>query len=352
MATATSSDDRINRDIVAQYFTGAYVGLLRNYQRLRMFVAIARLVVGAAGLALVAWTWHDLWQQTGQLMVWPIPQTVVATPLGIGAILVFAAAIGRLWSYGWELPAAFVAALMIAEVALFNFADRRIMISAITVALAAIVAGIYSRVRRRRAPLDLPQLEPKLDAWTDQLIERFIAQNVVPEPSLTPAACRHVLKTFPKLERSSGAPRVLGRLGTDGRPRVSPIGVAAFVFGDRTVTAIEGAIDLGNEQVLYRRAHEFRYQDIDSMVWSSDAVEMTQASGTTVAPPRRRPGMGAADAGLRHRDTLEIRLKNGRPVSLVFADSALLPDARGKSVESLDHVRALWSDLMRHPSRG
>ena len=143
----------------------------------------------------------------------------------------------------------------------------------------------------------------------------------------------------------------MGRLGTDGRPRINPIGVAAFIFREQTMTAIEGAIDLGNEQELYRRAHEFRYQDIDSLVWSSDATEVADPMGAARMAPRKRSGMQAAEPTLRYRDTLEIRLKNGRPVSLVFADSALLPDARNKSVENLDRIRALWNDVMRHPSR-
>jgi len=355
MATVDSAGDtRINREIVSQYFTGAYVGLLQSHHRWRTIMHVLRGVVGVAGIALVAVTVRDLFLQTGTLVVWPIPATVMTTPAGLGGILVIAAAVPRLWRYGWELPAAFVVALMIAEVALFNFGDRRIMLLAIGTALAALIAGIYVRVKKRRAPLELRELEPKLDAWTDELIDRFVAANEVPGRVLSHADCRYVVKTFPKLERS-GAPRVLGRRGTDGRPRISPIGVGAFVFGPETIVAIEGAIDLRNEEILYRRAHEFRYADVVSLVWTEDAVEAATSTGMPQPMMPKRPlagfGSAAPEAAVRHRETLEIRLSYGRAVSLVFADSAFLPAERGHaaaaSVERRETIRRLWEDLMQ-----
>jgi len=351
MDPATQATAEINREIVSQYFTGDYVGVLRAHHRWRAITERARYVVGAAGLLFVALTVQDLWAQKGTLAVWPMPDTVMVTPAGLGIILILAAAVPRLWSVGWELPAAVVLALTAIEIGFFNFGDRRIMILLMTLAMAGLLFGVYLRVSQRRRPLELAELEPRLDAWTNQLIARFIAGNRIPGRALSVADCRHVLRTFPKLERS-GAPKVLGRIGSDGRARISPLGVGAFVFGAQTLTAIEGAIDLRTERVLYRRAHEFRLSDVVSIVWTSDTAEGVRGAEAPVNAARL-PGMGGAggSATERHRDTLEIRLSNGRAVSLTLRDTAFFPSgaARGDDaggVEDPERIRALWHDLI------
>lgn len=351
---------RLNREVVSQYFTGAYVGVLESHRRRRMIMAGLRVGSTIAGLGLVAVTMRDLWLQKGTLAIWPLPDTVMTTPAGFGAILVLGAAIPLLWRYGWELPAAFVVAGAMAEVAFLNFGDRRNMGLIAAIALVALIGAIWARVRKRRAPLELSELEPRLDAWTETLVDRFLAGTDIPAVPTTRGGYQYVVRTFPKLERS-GAPRVLGRLGTDGRARISPIGVGAFILGQDTITAVEGAIDLGSERVLYRRAHEFRYCEVVSLVWTSDSTP----TSPDAAVPQPRGAMGAMgamarlkgavqDGAARQRDTLEVRLVGGRSVSLVFADSALLPPARGvaaASVERRDVIVSLWRDIMNRAGR-
>jgi hypothetical protein len=352
-----SAETRLNHEVVSQYFTGAYVGVLESHRRRRLIMVVLRIAAAIAGLALVAITMRDLWLQKGTLAIWPLPETVMTTPAGFGVILVLAAAIPLLWRYGWELPAAFVVAGAMAEVAFLNFGDRRNMGLIAAVALVALIGAIWSRVRKRRAPLELSELEPKLDAWTETLVDRFLGGTDIPAVSATRSGYQYVVRTFPKLERS-GAPRVLGRLGTDGRARISPIGVGAFILGPDTITAVEGAIDLGSERVLYRRAHEFRYGEVVSMVWTSDATPIAPDA----AVPHARSSIGAMarlkgavqDVSPRQRDTLEIRLVGGRSVSLVFADSAFLPPDRGAaaaSVERRDVIVSLWRDVMSRSGR-
>jgi len=118
------------------------------------------------------------------------------------------------------------------------------------------------------------------------------------------------------------------------------------------LTAIEGAIDLRTERVLYRRAHEFRLSDVVSIVWTSDTAEGVRGAEAPVNAARL-PGMGGAggSATERHRDTLEIRLSNGRAVSLTLRDTAFFPSgaARGDDaggVEDPERIRALWHDLI------
>jgi hypothetical protein len=349
---AGASTAPVDRHVATRYFTGAYRADLSAQDRWRRLTRSARRTSGIVGLVLVLMTLHAIWRHAGTLLVWPLPEPVIETSAGIGMILLVTALIPRIWRHGLELPAAIVVGLATVEVMFLHYSHRWLTLTLIALAVVAVVIGLYLRVRNRPDLRDLADLEPLLDRWTDELALRLLTGSEIPIDHPTAADCSYLLRTYPKLDRI-GATRRHYRLGeSDTRARINPVGMAAVFLRADTVVTIEGAIDLTTEQVLYRRAHEVPYAEIAALLWTADLVD----------GPSARPGAGATvgmaagatpseiQAGplVHRRESLELRLRNGRAISLVFRDSRFLAQAGGEaaSLEPPARLRALWADVM------
>jgi uncharacterized membrane protein len=349
---------RADSTLIARYFAGHTVMKGRQESPLRVW--LLRLLLGTAGVVMVGVTVHDLIRKTGTLFVWPMPEGVPFPLALIGLALIAVALTPVLWQFGWQVLAASIVVTLLAEFAIFA-SDWRIRAVLIALALVALAFAIYSILAQKVSePVD--DTEQRVDAAIEAAVERLVAGSTLPLGPVSLAECRYVLRTFPKLDRT-GEANVLCRVGKDGRPRVTPVGVGAFVFKSDTIAVVEGAIDLATQQAVYRRVHEFKYADVVSLLWTSDAVDVAptipsepKAAGAAASPPPKRTASGREPA-VRHRDSLEIRLTNGRAVSLVMSDSRFVPPKRRGASElpmlcDPVLVSRLWADILAGPGGG
>lgn len=342
--------------LVSRYFAGHTVMMRQRESQLGVW--LLRFLIGAAGAMMIGFTVHDLLRKTSTPFVWPVPDGVPLPLALVGVALVAVALTPMLWRFGWQVAASAAVLAMLVEFAIFTTGDWRVRALLLALALAALVFAVY-RIFSRKVVEPIDDTEQRVDAAIDAAVERLVTGSRVPLGTLALADCRYVLTTFPKLDRT-GEAKVLCRIGKDGRPRVTPVGVGAFVFKPDTIAVVEGAIDLATRQAVYRRVHEFKYADVVSLLWTSDAVDATAAAPSEPKAAGAGPAAPAAPAkrmspsrepAVRHRDSLEIRLSNGRAVSLVMSDSRFVP-AKRKGAGELPmlcdptHVNRLWADIL------
>jgi len=351
-----AEEGAISRREVEQYFTGAYLGVLRAHQRWRTAIRTIQVLTIVFGAGLVAAAVYLSWGDPATFGPRLLQMLHLLLP---GLLLCVIGALPWLWKFGWELPAGLVALVTAAEAFYFHIGHLGFSVVLLVCATAAIAYGIRLRIAGRKQPLDLQALETKLDGWTDELVRRTLARwaEELP-PKAGSAQNERVLRSFPKPELS-GSPDVLCRVGTDGKLRITPLGVVIFDLGPDSLLVYEGAIDLRREQVLYARAHEFRYGHIAGLHWFSDGVpEGTMSAAANMIVDRvTSPGADATqpkarEAAPRRRDRLEIQLAAGEGVSIVFRDSALLPRGRQaapelQALEDRAHIRSLWTEIAR-----
>jgi hypothetical protein len=349
-------EPEITREIAAQYFSGAYSRYRTAWHRLRRVVDMLRVAVLVFGIAICAAAVYVTWRETGTSDLNALYSALGQRSfvLFTGALIALIGAVPLVWRYGWQLPVGVFALGMAVEMTLLDLGYRPVAIGMFLVAMGAIIYSYFAP--RTRQPLEDRELEEKLDRWIEAVTKKVVSRTEVPSGGRLGEQDGQVLKSFPKRERI-GTIEVLCKIGQDSRPRVTPMGVAMFELRPATMVVFEGAVDLQSEAVLYARVHEFRYEDIIALLWSRDAVAAARPALQGSPLPGRSAmqavaGKGKADeaGGLRHRETLEIRLSSGRSVSLVFNDTEFLPAENVKMgvklIEDMDHIRQLWQEIL------
>lgn len=354
-------EPEITREIAAQYFSGLYSKNRMAWHRLRRLMGWARILVMAIGIGICGAAIYVTWRETGASDLNALYAALGqrAFVLFTGALITSIGAVPLIWRYPWQLAVGLFALGMAIEMTVLDLGYRPVAIGMFMVAIGAI---IYSyMLPRRRPPLEDPELEAKLDKWIGTVTRKLIEDTRLPVADKVRVDGEFVLKSFPKRDRI-GNQDVACKVGSDSRPRITPMGVAAFDLRDTTMVAFEGAVDLVSNSVLYARVHEFRYDDIIALLWTRDAVSSAKpavgaGAGAGALTPRSAMQVVAgkkADAAEvpRHRDMLEIRLISGRTVSLVFGDTQFLAaDAIKKGgiklIEDMDRIRVLWGEILR-----
>ena len=206
----------------------------------------------------------------------------------------------------------------------------------------------------RRKPKSVMEFEAHIDDWTERQLRNLIDQARVDLP-IGPGRLNGgqtlLLKSFPKANRLARE-TIMARIGTDGVPRMSPVGLAAFDFGDKDLLVFEGAVDLNTTQPVYMRLHHVPYSSISSVNWSSDAwppeLAAQQASSSTAQSGGQTAGKSRT--AVLWKDALEIRLRGQRDVSVIFRDGSLaerLEDKPFKGVEKIERIKEVWEKLAK-----
>jgi hypothetical protein len=279
-----------------------------------------------------------------------------------GLLMLVIGSVPWLWKFGWELPAGLVVLVTAAEMFFFQLGNLWFTAALFLGAIGAIVYGIYLRFKKRD-PLQIADLEHKLDAYTDKVIAALPHKARLPVPVQFGGPGWQLSRCFPNGERC-GSLEVLCKIGSDGKPRTNPAGVAAFELRPDTLAVFEAAVDLRTHQPLYTLVQEFTYGDIAQLSWANDVVAeetrptaagriagMASAAAGAAAPtPEDQPMPRPRDRTMRHRMVLEIGLVSGRTVSIVFWDSAFLSrGARGMPpvpITDPSALSALWQQVL------
>ncbi|MDX2287386.1 MAG: hypothetical protein NW217_01010 [Hyphomicrobiaceae bacterium] len=339
------------RQQLKSYFSGEFdrqLGWLRFYrQRTRE----ARAATAAAGLLLLLFP--PAKYTLTATVDWPnILQADAWKFLLPGALLLAVSLVNGLWSGGSLKAIAVILAIAAADIAIYGLAHNGIVYGLVGIAAVILAYHVYDRWRH---PEPNANLESEIDAWIDAQFNGLIAamKPALPVPAHRLDAITVRLRSFPKLHRLRGF-AIDARVGLDGRPRISPVGLAAFSFGDDNVLVLEGAVDLWTGQPVYSRAHLFRYADIVALSWSTDASPPDDPLHPMA--PQHHADLEKAvrkDQGrniMVRRDELQIRLKGQHTVTLVFRDSLVdkaLSAKPFKPITDIDNIRAVWEELER-----
>lgn len=284
--------------------------------------------------------WQQMLEEQGQRFMLP------------GLFLVVIASISRLWTNGWPRPLAL--AVAVAALCFYAFQIGNVFVIAALAFVAVVMLGwdLFDWLSGRTDPKELGELEKEIDGWIDEqfLGLRMRAAREVPIPPDRFDFLTIMLKSFPKADRSRQVLK-LARIGTDKKPRVSPIGVAGFGFGAESAVVFEGAVDLVSQGIVYARVHEFDFRDIVSLTWSSDASPPPDTKSDTKSKlPAMLPTAAKIEESkvVPRRDQLEIRLASDQVVSIVFRDSTIHDNLRNQDfqpIEDLDKIRDVWFRL-------
>lgn len=365
---AEVGDDEITPDVVSQYFTDTYRLILLAHERWQTAIRIIQVLTIIGGVLLIAISVYLTVREAGSVYS-------IAEPMGRrlflllpGLLMLVIGSIPWLWKFGWELPAGLVALVTAAEMFFFQLGNVWFTIALFLGAIGAIIYGIHLRFKKRD-PLQIADLEQKLDAYTAKVIGQLPQKLQLPVPVQFGGSSWQVLRSFPKRERT-GALDALCKIGIDGRPRTSPAGVAAFELRPDTLVVFEAAVDLRTHEPLYARVQEFPYSDIVALSWTSDAIieearptaagriagmasaAAAAASGATASPAEDQSTPRPRDRSVRNRTMLEIRLISGRAVSIVFWDSGLLTRAGARTptprpITDASAISGLWQQILQ-----
>lgn len=347
--------DREIQRLLKDYFSKKYDENVRRHLADEATTLFTRWVIAIIGAVLFAAPFIKviitpetdrqlIGQQEGQLFLLP------------GFLLLIIAMLPPLWRKGWVLPMA--ASIAVAALDLYVFQVGHI---AIIYALLALAAGVLlwdvrSFMEDRRKPASVKEFESRIDDWTERQLRGLITAARIDMP-LVDGRLRSdgvvLLKSFPKADRLDKA-KILARVGTDGVPRMSPVGLVAFDFGADDVLLFEGAIDLATSKPVYMRLHQFRYDSIAAVNWSSDIWPPAEAGSAAAArrPEPAAPGDGSGIGGraMLQRDELQIRLKGAHDITLVFRDGSLAERLENKAflgIEKMDRITAVWQRLTK-----
>ena len=362
-------EGEITPDVVSQYFTDTYRLVLLAHERWRTAIRIIQVATALCGLLLIGASFYLSFREVGAGGAGMIEsmgrELFLLLP---GLLMLVIGSISWLWKFGWELPAGLVVLVTAVEMFFFQLGNMWFTVALLLGAIGAIVYGIYLRFRKRD-PLQIADLEQKLDAYTDRVIAGLPQKVQLPLPLQLSGPGWQMLRAFPNGERC-GAVEVLCKIGTDGKPRTNPAGVAAFELRPDTLAVFEAAIDLRTHQPLYALAHEVPYGDIVALSWTNDVVAeegrpsaagriagMASAAAAVAAGSAagqsadEQPAPRPRDRTMRHRMTLEIGLAGGRTVSIVFWDSGFLPRGLARGIPPLPisdprAVGPLWQQIL------
>lgn len=334
--------------LLQNYFSGRHDQDVAARRALDRSSLVARIAFAVIGLVMVLWP----------MAMAALPMTVEAfRGLGsrpnlalivAGAVLVVIAVYRPVWSRGWPRPTALALLTAMADLHFVSLVHPFVVYAIGLLAAGLLGWDIVQWVRGYRAPAETADLEVQIDRWIGNQIQSLIATSRSELPVPEDRFAGHVILTcFPKLDRVA-PDRIRARIGTDKKPRVSPVGLAMFDFGEETVVMFEGAIDLWSQKIVYARLHQFRYGDIVALAWSSDAYPPGEKS---VPPPTIVEKMRTFDdrrAVVRRKDELQIRLYGHRNVSVVLRDCGLHENLRNReflAIEDISKVRDVWQRL-------
>jgi hypothetical protein len=366
---AEVGDGEITPDVVSQYFTDTYRLILLAHERWRTAIWIIQVATSICGVLLIVASVYLGYREAGAIgsgMIEPMGrQLFLLLP---GLLMLAIGSVAWLWKFGWELPAGLVALVTAAEMFFLQLGNVWFTVALFLGAIGAIVYGIHLRFKKRD-PLQIADLEQKLDAYIDKVIAELPRKVRLPVPVEFASPGWQVLRAFPNGEHS-GSPDVLCKIGSDGKPRTSPAGVAAFELKPDTLVVFEATVDLRTGQPLYARAEEFTYGDIVQVSWTNDAVvedvkvtaagrfaagmasaAAAAAGGTATPAAEDQPMPRPRDRALRHRMVLEIALVNGRALPIAFWDSGYLSRGSVRSVAPIpvtdpSVVSKLWQQIL------
>lgn len=270
-----------------------------------------------------------------------------------GFLLLLIAAIAPLWRKGWPLPMALSVGVAALDLYVFQVGHILIIGALAALALGVLLWDIRSFLEARRRPKSVREFEEHVDRWTERQLRKLVdtarADLPMAEGRLSGDNVM-LLKSFPKSDRlDRGA--IMARIGTDHVPRMSPVGLAAFDFGPTDVVVFEGAVDLRTTEAVYMRIHQFPYDSIAAVNWSSDVwppepADQKRGGGLAQQLGDHRGGKGKA-AVLR-RDELQVLLVGHHDISIVFRDGMLaerLEDRKFHRIERIDRIREVWRRL-------
>ena len=346
----TSSNQDDIKPLLAEYFTGELHAKHRGHLFFTRRVKTIRAAMAITGFALAAIP--AIRYTLTPEVDWPqIVETEAQQFMMPGLLLLVIAAL-PIWQ-SWALPLALVAAAAAGDFWFYELSHNGIVWGLTAIAGLAAIAYLYDWMRGSRPPVAPGDLEPKIDKWIakqfNSLIDKAKSEIPIPPERLDNPV---ILKTFPKAERLKGL-SVLTQIGEDRRPRISPVGLAAFNFGPENLTMFEGAVDLWSEKIVYARIHLFRYDDIISLTWSSDVsppddLEHRTDTAKAILPAAEETG-GDALSVVPRRLELQIQLRGQRAVSLVFRDCLIHERLRNKEFEPIEDIikiRDVWQRLI------
>jgi len=352
-------------NLLNDYFTKQHDRKWNEHLKSRWTTLILRWVVGVIGVALFAAPIVKviLTEETDRQILGQPDGLVFLLP---GLLLVAMSWIAALWSRGWPTPMLFAIAIAAFDVYYFDTGPDILIPFMVAVAALALAAGLISYVyNQRKEPKSLAELEKDIDDLTARQLKEFVRQartHLPIPPSRFDGTNVHCLKCFPKRRRLN-RPDILARIGTDKIPRMSPIGVCAFDFGEADVVVLEGAVDLKSGEAVYLSAYQFAYRDISSLIWHSDvwpkpgaSVPGSSPDPATVAVRTEDDGkIAATPSGRRSRkpavlrlEEFKILLKSAHAIEILFHDGSLakhLEDKNFGPVEDTQKIRAVWEQL-------
>lgn len=352
-AAAPTSDptDKELKKLLHDYFSRAYDESVRRYLAAEATTRFTRIIIALIGAALFAAPFIKviltpetdrqlIGQEEGQLFLLP------------GFLLMMIAFVPPLWRKGWPIPMALSIAVAALDLYVFQVGHVFIIWALLALAVGVLFWDIKAFLEDRRRPQSVKEFEARIDAWTQVQLRKLVEtarQDLPIAPGRLTGDAIMVLKSFPKSDRL-GKCEILARIGTDGVPRMSPVGLAAFDFGDKDVLIFEGAVDLATAQAVYLRLHQFSYDSISAVNWSSDVWPPDTGIAKRAAPAGASGAKSARSNPVLRRDELQIRLDGHHDITLVFRDGALaqrLEDRKFQRIEKMEHIKAVWQRLSR-----
>lgn len=329
--------------------------------RARLATRILGSLVGCVGLILVAWPIGKV------IYTEERDRQLLAQPDGLmfllpGFVLLGIAVSMFISKRSWLLPMLAAIAVTALDVYYYNVGPEWLTPYLIPVmascALIALAIAVGSALGTRKKTETVESVEQEIDAETDKqfrlLVEAAPALLPLPQGRMTLQRVDY-LKTFPKRNRLH-RPDIFARIGKDGIPRMSPIGVTAFDFGEKDVLVLEAAIDLKTGDYVYMTAHQFAYHDISAVIWSSDVwpkpgtfVSNYQVGEPKPEEPKGNEGKGSDKPVLRLEE-LDILLKSNHSLKILFHDGALadrLQNEKFNRIEDNKKIRLVWEKLAK-----
>lgn len=357
------ADRKAIETLLNDYFSKQHDRNLKEYLKAKVTTVMLRWVVGLTGLALSAAPIVKVivTEETDRQILGQADGLVFLLP---GLLLMVISLVGGLWSRGWPAPMFLAIAIAAFDVFYFETGPAWLIPLMIFIAALAFVAALVSYFyQRRQAPKSLADLEKEIDELTAVQFREFVrdARAHLPIPAdRLDGNNTHYLRCFPKRDRLNVGD-IVARIGTDAIPRVSPIGVCAFDLGENDVAVLEGAVDLKTGEAVYLTVHQFAYQDVSAVIWSSDVWPKSHATRSDDVPKVSKSEAGQETGEARNAnkppvlrlEQFKILLKSTHAVEILFHDGALagrLEDKDFERIEETDRIRAIWDALARKRS--
>ncbi|KUO53876.1 MAG: hypothetical protein APF80_16930 [Alphaproteobacteria bacterium BRH_c36] len=347
--------------LLIDYFSKQHDRNLREYLKAKVTTLTLRWVVGLTGMALFLTPVIKviLTEETDRQILGQSDGLVFLLP---GLLLMVLSGIEPLWSRGWPAPMSLAIGIAAFDVLYFDTGPPWLIALMIAIAAMAFIAAVVSYVyHKNQVPKPLAELEKEIDELTAVQFRDFVhdarAHLPIPAGRLEGAGVQF-LKCFPKRERLN-KPDILARIGTDSIPRMSPIGVSAFDFGEDDVLVLEGAVDLKTGDAVYLAAHQFAYQDISAVIWGSDVwprpvadiSSSKQSTAKTVPGSGVMPARSSKKPSVLRLEEFRILLRSTHAVEILFHDSSLaerLEDQDFGRIEDTAKIRVVWDALAKN----